>query len=1495
MNTHEEGSIAIAPAKIIIHELWDSIRIRNDIALIKLQNPVQFSDTIQAACLPEAGQILPNNYPCYATYWVRRVTGGPISAILKQTLVLVVDHSICRQSDWWGNVVTEKMLCVKRYDLLTSCTGESGGPLNCQRSDGTWDIQGVKMFSSSLSCNLPSKPTVFTRVASYIDWINKPRPLVPGLERWMTQKTPGATRQRVLPEALSALTRTANFKLTSCSTNKVVMKAYLKTLNWIFKLKSKRTTVGRHKDADLCLQNGGVEEHHATIEWNEAEHCYVVSDLNSVHGTYVNDCRIHNAAVRLTPGDELHFGYGGSTYELILDTKDAFPVLPVQSAAPTAQTRTRARSPPVTPRPPDRPRPASAGAKRTSSAPKTSKSWGHSYRAGSWCSSTGRELSLRNITASQSSHSIQDLIQDKEETWVRQGEELSGVIMREGEAQRKECVMAALKDEVSALRLQLAQSSQSDPDVRHKLNNLARDIQEKKEEIQQLKEQMLEIQRNSGELVAQAVAEREQRISSLRAQLANLKSENSKCSVMVNNLQKDLVAREKQTLKLAAEVDKLRQAVRYKDAQLSNMATKLSQMKETEKHQEEFLAQEKVVESLKKTVERLEGTLREKQNELKQQNTERDSLKHRLEQMTQEQVCSETEMSRLKVLQQHTLQRGEKAQTELRHSQTRLENLYSQIKKCVLLTSETVSEKEVLERLSELAEEKEEFRSRIKEMEQQLQEHTENQRLVEEDSEKLKARLAEWQIHAKKVCMVDAIQSQISALQDESVCPAVSWVQTHTLSVLTSLHTLLQDTVNRLQAAGMEVSEKKGGVSGTIEDLCQQHWKIQAELKSLKAEKEQLEEREAQAGELQDSLEAMRQELEHQKLQIAERQAEMENTVKLQLEKMKTDLESARTAEVVLRLEMETRQAEWIIKLEKAKEKERELREKVKEREKQEEQWRERNLEESKREWLRQIEEGLQRGAEEERERIRVEIEEYKEQVRQHAHTIVAMEKQVSTAQQREREMEEERDSLTQQLTEALSRLEEDKPSIALEESKEQQQLEQTVTSLRASLEESQKEVVRQGEVITSLSRDLAHAHARLSDLTGELSEQQKIELETHKALVVDQRMQLSMLTQKLTMTSQLLEQKDEEQKMLREKLTQTEKELKSKTEDQEYTSLVPLLQTQQTKDASLMVSPSDFTPQSSKGKSHCREEMMRQQRETLAEMRARIRAVEQKWPSKLLGQQVEPVMQGQMKTHRPQRFKAQRGSISYVSGFAFPEALSEAALERTARLDMSDALELSERTYVDLARALCEALELSQGQLSGCVPLKHLPPAERERLVSLRQDDLELFRNRLALQNSQSQNTHLLLQQSQREIHTLRESQAVGQQLQAELDSVHTELEAMKQESAALRQALQLTQTQLQSHRDQCSTKNRKALSMEGMDVRSERIGHHNCIPKDNYDKVTVLKRRQQQDRRRRREAVVDTLKSEPGHKEQAECKMAAQLTSVPQPQQSIELTEAH
>lgn len=101
------------------------------------------------------------------------------------------------------------------------------------------------------------------------------------------------------------------------------------------------------------------------------------------------------------------------------------------------------------------------------------------------------------------------------------------------------------------------------------------------------------------------------------------------------------------------------------------------------------------------------------------------------------------------------------------------------------------------------------------------------------------------------------------------------------------------------------------------------------------------------------------------------------------------------------------------------------------------------------------------------------------------------------------------------------------------------------------------------------------------------------------------------------------------------------------------------------------------------------------------------------------------------------------------------PEALTEAARERTARLDTSDALELSERTYLELVCVLHEALELSDVELSGCASLKHLPPDERQHIVSMRQTDLEFVRTRLDLENRHKANSKSYCWRKTRERYT--------------------------------------------------------------------------------------------------------------------------------------------
>lgn len=54
---------------------------------------------------------------------------------------------------------------------LISSQGDSGGPLNCL-VNGKYYVHGIASFVSGYGCDTPKKPTVFTRVSAYIDWMD---------------------------------------------------------------------------------------------------------------------------------------------------------------------------------------------------------------------------------------------------------------------------------------------------------------------------------------------------------------------------------------------------------------------------------------------------------------------------------------------------------------------------------------------------------------------------------------------------------------------------------------------------------------------------------------------------------------------------------------------------------------------------------------------------------------------------------------------------------------------------------------------------------------------------------------------------------------------------------------------------------------------------------------------------------------------------------------------------------------------------------------------------------------------------------------------------------------------------------------------------------------------------------------------------------------------------------------------------------------------------
>lgn len=71
-----------------------------------------------------------------------------------------------------------------------------------------------------------------------------------------------------------------------------------------FDIGSALTTIGRHEDSKICLDDITVSRHHSEIHHSGGR--YIVRDAGSLNGTYVNQKRID--VVELTQGDELQVG-----------------------------------------------------------------------------------------------------------------------------------------------------------------------------------------------------------------------------------------------------------------------------------------------------------------------------------------------------------------------------------------------------------------------------------------------------------------------------------------------------------------------------------------------------------------------------------------------------------------------------------------------------------------------------------------------------------------------------------------------------------------------------------------------------------------------------------------------------------------------------------------------------------------------------------------------------------------------------------------------------------------------------------------------------------------------------------------------------------------------------------------------------------------------------------------------------------------------------------
>ncbi|XP_044297664.1 transmembrane protease serine 3 [Varanus komodoensis] len=157
--------------KIIYHKNYKPKTMRNDIALIKLANPLVLNGLIEPICLPNFGERFPEGKLCWISGWGTTEEGGDTSEIMNYAGVPLISNKVCNHREVYGGIVASSMLCAGYLKGgIDSCQGDSGGPLVCEDLN-TWKLVGTTSFG--VGCAEENKPGVYSRITSFLDWIHE--------------------------------------------------------------------------------------------------------------------------------------------------------------------------------------------------------------------------------------------------------------------------------------------------------------------------------------------------------------------------------------------------------------------------------------------------------------------------------------------------------------------------------------------------------------------------------------------------------------------------------------------------------------------------------------------------------------------------------------------------------------------------------------------------------------------------------------------------------------------------------------------------------------------------------------------------------------------------------------------------------------------------------------------------------------------------------------------------------------------------------------------------------------------------------------------------------------------------------------------------------------------------------------------------------------------------------------------------------------------------
>ncbi|KAG6459136.1 chymotrypsin-1 [Manduca sexta] len=162
-NQLRAGGTAYDIRKVVVHEQYDDDVIVNDIAILFTEEEVQFGKTVDAIELND--EPLQKGEELILTGWGTTSYPGKLPNDLMQLHLKSITYEECKSAHDGVNAVFDTQLCALTREGEGACHGDSGGPL-------VREGRQVGVVSWGIPC-ARGKPDVYTRVESYMRWIEK--------------------------------------------------------------------------------------------------------------------------------------------------------------------------------------------------------------------------------------------------------------------------------------------------------------------------------------------------------------------------------------------------------------------------------------------------------------------------------------------------------------------------------------------------------------------------------------------------------------------------------------------------------------------------------------------------------------------------------------------------------------------------------------------------------------------------------------------------------------------------------------------------------------------------------------------------------------------------------------------------------------------------------------------------------------------------------------------------------------------------------------------------------------------------------------------------------------------------------------------------------------------------------------------------------------------------------------------------------------------------